>query len=94
MTLHRQVREIGVLLRAAHLPRMAQLVKSQKPPQPLLVGFNCARGVVAGLQFLSIPLDQTRRTGANRWRAWWRVRRPMAWRKLGTGAAPLARTRS
>jgi hypothetical protein len=31
---HCQVREKGIRLRAPHLPRMAQLVKPQKPPQP------------------------------------------------------------
>jgi hypothetical protein len=40
---------------------MAQLVKAQIAPQPLLVGVHCAAGVVAGLQFLPVALDQ----------AWW-----------------------
>ncbi len=33
---------------------MAQLVKSQKPHQPLLVGLHCSAAVVAGLTFLSM----------------------------------------
>jgi hypothetical protein len=33
---------------------MAQLVKSQKPHQPLLVGLHDLAAVVAGLQFLSM----------------------------------------
>ena len=53
--------EKGIHLRAAHLARMAQLVKAQKPPQPLLVGVHRSAGIVAHLQPLPVALDQ----------AWW-----------------------
>jgi hypothetical protein len=44
------------------------------PPQPLLVGVHCGAGVMAGLQFLSAPLDQAGRTGANRRGSRWGFR--------------------
>jgi hypothetical protein len=37
---------------------MAQLMKPQESPQPLLIRLHGAAGVVAGLQLLPIALDQ------------------------------------
>lgn len=60
------MREKRIHLLAAHLPGMAQLVKSQESAQPMLVGVNRAAGIVAGLQFLLVALDEARRAGAGR----------------------------
>ena len=63
LSLHRQVGEKGIDLRATHLPGMPQAMKAQEPSQPLLIGCHRAPSIVPYLHLLSVALDKARWPG-------------------------------
>ena len=57
-SLQLQIAQKSIHLGAAHLPGMTHEVKTQEPPEPLLIGLHRTTCVVTGLQFLSVALDK------------------------------------